>query len=456
MTNFWGTVQAGTPPGKPAGWYTVVPTAGAPISMIGWSIKGTTFTPGQQVDIITCGNEQTQMMGLSEDIGFIELNLNTGSAFLQNSEGKAAAIASSPFNASMAYLLNKAGRYFNRFCPARVVTVNALSLTVEEKYTGHTKTLPVSSDLSPSDFLVNENVLISKTPKSETIIGWWQVKQVGRYWLAGIADDMQFYVLEFALNGTILNTYAGDYAVNAPGGYHVGMALDLSHFVIMPAQFNYTFIDRMQTLGFRTGSKTCYEKMTYMSVDRWQLNTMVDFLPVAPNMEPIAGFSNQWFPWALEVLEINTDTPMGTTFDPDTYGHVFPQNKLVVNRDNEILYHDLYNENIQNVTRGDPPVYCGIQALSWGFDYERNELWGQSGFDFFIYDPDTLAFIRKDVDTAMKPYDFFRHRTYVKNGRRWNTQAGCNNFSIPEPTIPACPTGGSWLYKAVLPHASYW
>ena len=153
-----------TPVGKKGKWYNVDTLFGQTLK--GGSIKGTTFSPGQKVDIISCGLHPIL------EYGFIEYG--HGSAYLVPDSAREQAIAWSKAAVAASCIGYLAGNKQLRYRPATVTAIGT-GLTVTDRWTKKKlNNLPIEAPLLPSDFKIGDVILIQHNPLPfDMVIGWW-------------------------------------------------------------------------------------------------------------------------------------------------------------------------------------------------------------------------------------------------------------------------------------------
>lgn len=152
------------------GWYMVY-SPHSRLPMTGVSIKGTKLSVGQQVAIVQSGLWSDERHGF----GFAEVSAGIYS-HVELTDTRAWVIDHNQIGASLAFLLNKAGKAKEIYHPGRVTAVGATHLTVKDWYTEETLgAWPVVSGLSASDFAVGDGVLLRMQPSGMTRVeGWWE------------------------------------------------------------------------------------------------------------------------------------------------------------------------------------------------------------------------------------------------------------------------------------------
>jgi hypothetical protein len=151
------------------GYYRVNPSVGTGF-VVGVSIRGNTLTVGSLVGIVQCG-----WRGQNAEWGFFNVDQDMVSVLEPDPAVRNSMIETCPAGATLNYLAQKSGVVGTRYRPAVVIVVSAATLTVVERWTQKTLDLPVTTELSASDFVVGDIVLIGAHPDRRVQIeGWWQ------------------------------------------------------------------------------------------------------------------------------------------------------------------------------------------------------------------------------------------------------------------------------------------
>lgn len=158
------------------GWYRVALSHAPQIEVSGVSLKNTAFTAGQQVIVFQYGLWGKQI----NEFGFTELPGNMNQESLR---GQLQIVPSAfdymannaPAQVAASYIARAAGNNYERYFPCVVTAVGVSTLTVRSYDGTFARALPVASDLTITDFSVNDAVLIQTDFQGHPVIvlGWW-------------------------------------------------------------------------------------------------------------------------------------------------------------------------------------------------------------------------------------------------------------------------------------------
>ena len=153
-------------------------------TVLGHSIKDVSFVPGDVVRIVQCGENLTYG-GTDVPLhgwGFLPY-ANDYPTVLQVPEYSIVRdIETNPKHAATAslnWLCRKAGCIDKLYWPARITGISGSLVTVCDQFGDGAYQMPVSSDLSISDFSIGDYVLVYSPSSGEEVIGWWMMEPGG-------------------------------------------------------------------------------------------------------------------------------------------------------------------------------------------------------------------------------------------------------------------------------------
>lgn len=156
--------------------------------LMGNSIKGTTFSVGDVVTIIQCG-ESLAFGGTDVPMhgwAFCEYSYSYPSVYQVPNAALARSICTDPrysASVSMNWICRHSGAVDSLYWPGRITAISGSTVTVCDQFGAGAYQMPVSSDLSIGDFSVGDYVLVYSPTSGEQVIGWWQMEPgSGMFW----------------------------------------------------------------------------------------------------------------------------------------------------------------------------------------------------------------------------------------------------------------------------------
>lgn len=154
--------------------------------LLGNSIKGTTFSVGDVVTIIQCG-ESLAFGGTDVPMhgwAFCEYSYSYPSVYQVPNAALARSICTDPrysASVSMNWICRHSGAVDSLYWPGRITAISGSTVTVCDQFGAGAYQMPVSSDLSIGDFSVGDYVLVYSPSSGEQVIGWWLMAPNNKY-----------------------------------------------------------------------------------------------------------------------------------------------------------------------------------------------------------------------------------------------------------------------------------
>lgn len=159
-----------------SGWYKVALNHSPEIEVQGVSLKNTVFSIGQTVTVFQYGLWGNRL----NEFGFTELAGNTTLESLKgqlqiNPQMFGTLANDFPYQVASSYLALSANNKRLRYFPAVVTAVGATTLTCKDYENNSLGMLQLASDLTASDFQVNDKVLVQTNFENHRtlVLGWW-------------------------------------------------------------------------------------------------------------------------------------------------------------------------------------------------------------------------------------------------------------------------------------------
>jgi hypothetical protein len=218
-------------------------------TVIGHSIKNVSFVPGDVVRIVQCG--ESLPYG-STDVplhgwGFLPYASDYPTVLQVPEYSLVRDIETNPRHAATAslnWLCRKAGCIDKLYWPARITGISGSIATVCDQFGAGAYQMPVSSDLSISDFSVGDYVLVYSPSSGEEVIGWWMMApgmytEYNRYTAAFVSTWQAYFpggelYLTFNL-GSSFTFAAPNITYDFPAGTHSSATIGFKYDDPIPA-----------------------------------------------------------------------------------------------------------------------------------------------------------------------------------------------------------------------------
>jgi hypothetical protein len=164
------------------GWYLAEPSTAPGISVGGVSLKGTTLSLGQRVSIFQLGHWGDSI----NEFGFSESTIGLSSMTQYHPNIADGVMAKNNAQACAAYIAEKAGNHRRLYRPGTVQYVSGARLSVKDEWGNTAYFEQLAADITASDFMPGDRVLIGIWPNREPVVlGWWQSTRYDRvpFWL---------------------------------------------------------------------------------------------------------------------------------------------------------------------------------------------------------------------------------------------------------------------------------
>lgn len=223
--------------------------------LLGNSIKGTTFSVGDVVTIIQCG-ESLAFGGTDVPMhgwAFCEYSYSYPSVYQVPNAAIARSICTDPrysASVSMNWICRHSGAVDSLYWPGRITAISGSTVTVCDQFGAGAYQMPVSSDLSIGDFSVGDYVLVYSPSSGEQVIGWWMMapsifSEYNRYyaifnsiWQTNFPGGEIIYTLSL---GTIRTFAPPDTNYDFPVGTYSSVQIGFNYENPIPAGSNIGF-----------------------------------------------------------------------------------------------------------------------------------------------------------------------------------------------------------------------